>query len=734
MEHLTKKPCRAPFDGMVVHFSGIVYPCDQLSQGPLQKNMQIGDIHKNSIQEIFEGEEIRLIRQNLREGNTKNLLCDKCDKASTCNLYGDPNTGKEGGLLHGGADDEISYSTPNVTRLELAITDLCNMKCTMCSLSRGEASPAYTKKNGFMELQTIKRVIDETVKFSTAPKILLTLHWIGEPLIHPKIVDILEYISLYPRLNLHLVTNGISLTPKIANVLLQMKGTLNVSINARYFDTFRIVNQSSKYDEVHKNLHYFLQRRKEEGKESSWSVIVSSIVLAENYREIPEFVKYWKDVFVALDEEPSISLNGKGQQTAAQIMILQEIELPKSDVYFRQTLRSIDMEHPELDLQNYSVFDDILLHSSDGELDERFDGFDYEKIPIQFRSQQLAALSTHLGEYRSDILEFIDLHEQETRTIIQKQVLEESTKIAPECRAILESYWNPILLSLAFPQYQSTYLQELTLTHLYSQKDALYLLGEILRKNIHLQNCISINREKILNCSFLDREEQELFCVVIGVSYEISQLSEVRKEWLCGYLSEIDSPELFIEMSFSIQSNWDLYLSLFDPNKIHNIISFEQHIDRKTPDWLIRAMRRRILFANIQIHHFGTIDKSMQKSDEYRLLQIVMVRDERGFEQFVMQQMKLGKASSNRWFDILDVHQYLRCNMNQKLIQAMLQYANCPLLMTSIQNKLAMYLLAQVDVTTFLSFFHSNRSSLQGWQNQLGNTYIQQNQRLEQLI
>ena len=51
------------------------------------------------------------------------------------------------------------------------------------------------------------------------------------------------------------------------------------------------------------------------------------------------------------------------------------------------------------------------------------------------------------------------------------------------------------------------------------------------------------------------------------------------------------------------------------------------------------------IFANIQIHHFGTIDGAMQRSDEYRLLQIVIVRDDKGLEHFIMQQMKLGKAS-----------------------------------------------------------------------------------------
>ena len=84
--------------------------------------MQIGNIHDSSLRDIFySGEEIQSIRSRLLKGETKNLLCHTCDKTHTCNLYGDPNTGQEGELLHGGAELDISYDNPKISRLELAL-------------------------------------------------------------------------------------------------------------------------------------------------------------------------------------------------------------------------------------------------------------------------------------------------------------------------------------------------------------------------------------------------------------------------------------------------------------------------------------------------------------------------------------------------------------------------------------------------------------------------------------
>ena len=74
-----------------------------------------------------------------------------------------------------------------------------------------------------------------------------------------------------------------------------MQGTLNVSLNARYPSTLQLlikVLDTKKFI----GISSFLEK-KQRNKQSDWAVIVSSVVLAENYQEIPRFIAFWRKHF-----------------------------------------------------------------------------------------------------------------------------------------------------------------------------------------------------------------------------------------------------------------------------------------------------------------------------------------------------------------------------------------------------------------------------------------------------
>ena len=188
-------PCRAPWDGVVVHFSGVVYPCDQMADGKKSVAMQLGDLNQQSFDEIIHGRKAQELRRRVLHGDLEGLLCETCDKIGTCNLYGDPVNGEDGGNWHGGAGPQsriVDLNALPMVRMELGLTDLCNMKCIMCSLSWGEASPFGVRKNGFMDLEIAHKAISGLTANAGEERPLLMLHWIGEPLIHPQIKEILK--------------------------------------------------------------------------------------------------------------------------------------------------------------------------------------------------------------------------------------------------------------------------------------------------------------------------------------------------------------------------------------------------------------------------------------------------------------------------------------------------------------------------------------------------------------
>ena len=377
-------PCPAPWDGAVIHFSGIVYPCDSMSQGPDSVAMQLGDLRQQSLQEILEGSRAQQLRSRLLSGELDGLLCHSCDKRGTCNLYGDPSTGhRTRSATVGGETERWSLA-----RLELGLTDLCNMRCTMCCLSRGEASPPGVAKNGMMDTQLALQVLEDAVALSDSPP-LVFLHWVGEPLIHPGITQILQRINQLGA-RLHLVTNGIKLTEEIQHLLLSMDGdhVLNVSLNAWDPAIYADINKANTRDQVHQQLLNFLRLRTELGKTESWNVVASAVVLEQNQQDIRPFVDNWSRIFS--EHGPfSIGLNGRGHQERLQIQILCELDDPLSPARFRQALRSCDIVDEEWPLEPWEATDQLLLGQAEESVIERV--FNQLRGSVPAVQQELAA-------------------------------------------------------------------------------------------------------------------------------------------------------------------------------------------------------------------------------------------------------------------------------------------------------------------------------------------------------
>ena len=63
-------------------------------------------------------------------------------------------------------------------------TNFCNLRCKMCPQSGG-----LTREKGFMNLELYKKIIDEVGKW----KPIIKLFNLGEPLLHPEIVNMIKY-------------------------------------------------------------------------------------------------------------------------------------------------------------------------------------------------------------------------------------------------------------------------------------------------------------------------------------------------------------------------------------------------------------------------------------------------------------------------------------------------------------------------------------------------------------
>jgi radical SAM protein with 4Fe4S-binding SPASM domain len=153
----------------------------------------------------------------------------------------------------------------------LNITNLCNLKCYMCT---GWYSSKLLVENNDLGIQRLNQddydlgndkldeMIEQIVKNDVRS---ITLQG-GEPLINPKIINLLEKLSTKPaakKIKVWITTNGTKCTDKICNILgkfLEVKIIFSIDGVGRVNDYLRF---PSKFDDIKSNLIKYKKKLKD---------------------------------------------------------------------------------------------------------------------------------------------------------------------------------------------------------------------------------------------------------------------------------------------------------------------------------------------------------------------------------------------------------------------------------------------------------------------------------------
>ena len=115
-------------------------------------------------------------------------------------------------------NEEVS---PATTTLYLELTNKCNFHCDFCP------SDSQKRALGFMDLELAKRTYEEVAKKHLVSDI--HLHLMGEPTLHPKLIDILNF-GASKNVRTSLITNGSTLVAKVVpRILDALYGTIVAS-------------------------------------------------------------------------------------------------------------------------------------------------------------------------------------------------------------------------------------------------------------------------------------------------------------------------------------------------------------------------------------------------------------------------------------------------------------------------------------------------------------------------
>ncbi len=167
-------------------------------------------------------------------------------------------------------------------------TNNCNSSCRFCPRLQGN------RKLGYLDFNLYKKLIDESVKYGKRGVIGLAKD--GEPLLHPKIDELIKYANDKKAAHIIQITTNASLlnegmSKKILNSGLD---DLRISIDAVNPDTYKKLKGHDYLEKVEKNVNDFLKLRNENKLKKPF-VRVKFLKLEENHNEEKEFIIKWKN-------------------------------------------------------------------------------------------------------------------------------------------------------------------------------------------------------------------------------------------------------------------------------------------------------------------------------------------------------------------------------------------------------------------------------------------------------
>lgn len=175
--------------------------------------------------------------------------------------------------------------------VQVGITNICDLSCNECYHKIYKKKPSY--RPVFMDLEIFKKVVNEVVFFpcSTVFRFLGK----GESLLHPNLIEMVSYAKNYLTQSVALITNGIKLNKKMAAQLL---GTgidvIDISIDAYSVEKYGKVRSNPEFFSIAISNVENLINLRNQGKFDT-KIFVSFLIQPENYLELEDFEKYWKE-------------------------------------------------------------------------------------------------------------------------------------------------------------------------------------------------------------------------------------------------------------------------------------------------------------------------------------------------------------------------------------------------------------------------------------------------------
>ena len=249
--------CTFPFEAAQVSMQGDVYVCCP----PWSNSYSLGNIYKETFDEIWNGEKAKEFRRQFITGNYNICNLNLCVKDCSKNI--------------------VPTEVCDKPRTFIFCYDAtCNVKCIFCRDCHQKQDLSYFNENMDSIITGMLENADNVV-----------LSGVGEALFSPHSRKLIKRISeLFPKIKFSLISNGILCDEKnlselgILNKLL----SITISLHATKKATYDKLVVNGDFDRVIKNLN-FLSEMKKSGRLDRF--ILNFVVNSYNYKEMPDYVK-----------------------------------------------------------------------------------------------------------------------------------------------------------------------------------------------------------------------------------------------------------------------------------------------------------------------------------------------------------------------------------------------------------------------------------------------------------
>lgn len=203
-------------------------------------------------------------------------------------------------------------------------TNACNLRCVHChQSSRGTH---FTKKIGMMDFNVFQKVIDEIRGIASR----ITLNQQGEPLLHPRILDMVAYAK-GAGLSVSVLTNATRLSENVADELLNLGlNRIVFSFEGSNQQVHESIRRGSNYHKTLRNILYFIKRNQEIGHPTF--VCMSMVHSSHSASDIDHYHKYFSKLPVdTIFVNPLLSMSGAAP-TSGEIDLSVYSNIPKENL------------------------------------------------------------------------------------------------------------------------------------------------------------------------------------------------------------------------------------------------------------------------------------------------------------------------------------------------------------------------------------------------------------------